>query len=341
MSNTQTIDLRTHIKNLDHISVPDFLRNPMSTGIEVIDTLINGTGPVRSQLITLDASRGSGKTTLLLQIFDSMANTLEDSRTLYISREEPAYQLKNSANRLHLTSAMEIVGDETDVYLEDVINIMDDYDIIALDSFSCLESRDVGFNDKARIKLLKQAAKEKECCVVLILHQTKGGESKGSSDIEHMVDTCISIARGDDETFGCPDVRILTVKKNRFGSCGDIILQLKRNGWDFDNPLDNAVNNEANKKEANLSPQAKKPAELKLILKFMKELEVQGKRLTLEDINCVIPEGEDDSAFGRFSRHMTFLCDQGLVLKFGDRRRGETINWELTQKGRDRVQNQK
>jgi len=160
---------------LNEIQVPEFMNMPMSTGISCINELFGGDGIIRSQVITLDAYRGSGKTTMLLQVADNMHLTNLDAKVLFVSREEPNFQLRKTAKRLNLNSSMSVIGDEVDVYLEDIVDAMDHHDLIIVDSYSCLKSNSGRMSDEGKMDIIKKAAKEKECAIILVRHQTKNG----------------------------------------------------------------------------------------------------------------------------------------------------------------------
>lgn len=304
-----------HIQSIDNISVPEWMNEYVSSGIKVLDELINGNGIIPSQVISLSASRGSGKTTLMLQYLTGIMEVNSHKRVLYISREEPSFQLKRTALRIG-AKGFDILGDEEECTVAIVIDLMKQYDIVVLDSFSCMAS-----DENESIKLLKNAAKETHCSLICILHQTKAGESRGSSSINHLVDTVIDIERGDPETFGNGNTRILKLGKNRFGQTGDLILTIERTGWDFNNPVDAKVMNEENKTENRNSPQAKKPLEMSSIMSLVKE---KG-RISFSDLNSIIPR-DDSAAIGRFARHLKELEQTSKVLKIG---RGVDASWEV------------
>jgi predicted ATP-dependent serine protease len=307
-------------QSLNSIEVPDWMHESIPSGIHVLDEFINGEGLHPGQVVTVSASRGTGKTTLLLQLLNGQAKSNPYTSVLYVSREEPAYQLKKTAQRVGVDQNIAVVGDETELTLEEFVQTIPNYKVVVLDSFSLLKA-DEFMNDGAKMKLLKDAAKKHQVAMVIVLHQTKDGNSKGSSDIEHLADTVIDIERADPETFGDDKTRILKMDKNRFGSCGQIILKLERTGWDFDNPVDESVNNDANKTEnTRNTPQAKKPKELADIMKVAME----KTRFTFSDISHLIPS-EEGAAIGRFERHLKELEKFGKVISIG---RGKDKVWE-------------
>jgi predicted ATP-dependent serine protease len=250
----------------------------------------------------------------MLQYLHGIVKTNPYKKVLYVSREEPSYQIKKTAVRVG-ASGFDLIGDEQECTLEDIAAIGKGYNIIVLDSFSCMAS-----DEKASIKMLKDSAKVTQCSIICILHQTKAGDSAGSSQINHLVDTVIDIDRGDSETFGDDKTRILKMDKNRFGACGQLILKLERDGWDFENPVDASVMNEENKSESRNSAQAKKPKELKDIMDLIKS---KG-RVAFSDLSGLIPT-DDSAAVGRFERHLKELEKYGKVLSIG---RGKDKVWE-------------
>jgi predicted ATP-dependent serine protease len=304
-----------NIQSIDRVEVPEWMNEYISSGIKVLDELINGNGIVPSQVISLSASRGSGKTTLMLQYLTGIMEVNSHKRVLYISREEPSFQLKKTANRIG-ANGFDIIGDEEDCTIANVVDLMQKYDIVVLDSFSCMAS-----DENESIKILKNAAKETHCSLICILHQTKAGVSKGSSSINHLVDSVIDIERGDPEVFGNGNTRILRLGKNRFGQTGDLILSIERDGWDFSNPIEAKSLNEENKTENRNSPQAKKPLEMSSIMNLVKE---KG-RISFSDLNSIIPR-DDSAAVGRFARHLKELEKYGKLIAIG---RGNDKVWEF------------
>ena len=296
-----------NVQGLNTIEVPDWMQETIPSGIKVMDEFINGDGPHPGQVITVSASRGTGKTTLLLQLLNGIVKNNPHISTVYVSFEEPSFQLKKTATRIGVNENIGIIGDEVDVTFNEFSALFKTYNLIVLDSFSLLK----GESDGAKMKLLKDTAKENKCTFIVVLHQTKDGSSKGSSDIEHLVDTVIDIERGEDNT------RILKMDKNRFGSIGEVSLNLTAKGWDFDNPVEAKEMNVENRS----SSQAKKPKELASIM----ELNQKFTRFTFSDLNSLIPS-DDSAAVGRFARHLKELEKYGKLIAIG---RGNDKVWEF------------
>jgi len=123
------------------------------------------------------------------------------------------------------------VCNEADV--DTISKYMEDLDVIVVDSFQGL----VKGNKKGRelekycIEKLVVRAKETECAVVLICHNTKAGGIKGSSLIIHAVDVNISIHQIKDADI---NARAIRFDKNRFGPAVDIEGFIEYSGYDFD-----------------------------------------------------------------------------------------------------------
>jgi len=148
-----------------------------------------------------------------------------------------------------------------------------------------------------------------------------------------MGDTCISIGKGDIESFG-EDVRIFEVTKNRFGGCGKLLLRMGITGYDFSRPIEETVHNDFNKGE-HKSAQQKRSGERKAILKLMWELESKNEYLTLSNLCLCIDDESDESVFGRHERHLKAMEVEGGTGHVNKVGRGRKAYWHLTDKGRD------
>ena len=328
----------TKPRRLDGNNIPENFFVRFGSGIPVIDSLINGDGFVPGQQITIDAPRGSGKTTLMLQILQGVAQTNPDLRVLYLSGEEGFNQLNYRSQKL----GVKAVECHDRLEFEEIKRYQQEYDLIVIDSFTCIEQD--GMNIESSVnrqrEVIKELTESGRACgerhfkgtTVYILQQGKNGTSRGPGTIEHMVDTVISISKCDPEVFGA-ETRCIEVKKNRFGSGGEVLMKIGRNGWDFDSVIENTSRNEESGERRN-TPQAMRGEERKLLLRFMKELEATGRYLTYADIGAVIKDDSDTAAFGRNERHLKEMEKQGLILKVG---RGKDSHWELTEASKERL----
>ena len=168
-----------------------------------------------------------GKTTFVLQMLELLNNN--NYKVGYCSSEESVAQLAMTCKRLQVKKIQ--VCNESDV--DTISKYMEDLDVIVVDSFQGL----VKGNKRGRelekycIEKLVVRAKETECAVILICHNTKAGGIKGSSLIIHAVDVNVSIHQiKDAET----NARCIRFDKNRFGPATDIECFIEYAGYDFD-----------------------------------------------------------------------------------------------------------
>lgn len=189
-------------------------------GIPEVDRILGG-GIVKGSLVLLAGEPGIGKSTLSLQI--PLSNPA--LKTLYVSGEESANQIKLRAQRLQ--------GDEANclVYCETVLeNITEEIrrqspDLVIIDSvqtmFSDLLDSSPGSVSQVRevtASLLK-VAKALNIPVILIGHITKEGSIAGPKILEHIVDVVLQFEGENKGSY-----RILRSIKNRFGATGELAV---------------------------------------------------------------------------------------------------------------------
>jgi predicted ATP-dependent serine protease len=229
----------TKFQSVSEVSIPDIYYRRMRCGNEKIDAAF-GNGILPGSSITLTARAGMGKTTFVLQLLELM--NAKGYKVGYCSSEESVAQLAMTCRRLQVKNIQ--VCNESDV---DIISkYMEDMDVIVVDSFQGLvkgnkRSRDL---EKYCIEKLIVRAKETECAIILICHNTKAGGIKGSSLIIHAVDVNISIHQiKDAET----NARCVRFDKNRFGPATDIECFIEYSGYDFDKEVIVESNNKNDK----------------------------------------------------------------------------------------------
>lgn len=214
------------IKPLDKSRIP--------TGIFEFDRVLGG-GIVRGEVILLTGEPGIGKSTLLLQ-------SLKKLRTLYISGEESAEQVKERAIRLAVPLDRFLFADTLQVegIVEGVQEMKKDIDILVIDSIQTIYTTEVesppgsvGQLREASAKLIR-LAKEHHVPILIVGHVTKEGDIAGPKTLEHMVDAVINF-EGDPVSH----YRILRAQKNRFGSTDEIgIFEMTGDGLaEVNNPL--------------------------------------------------------------------------------------------------------
>lgn len=187
-----------------------------------------GGGLVRGSMVLLGGEPGIGKSTLSLQV----ALATEGIKTLYVSGEESASQIKMRAARLGT------VSDECYIYaetlLENILSYVDEMkpDLVVIDSIQTIYSDAIessaGSVSQIRecaTRLLKMA-KESGISVIVIGHITKDGAIAGPKILEHIVDVVISFEGDNNNVY-----RLLRGIKNRFGATFEIgIFEMREEG---------------------------------------------------------------------------------------------------------------
>lgn len=216
----------TKFQPVSQVVIPEVYSRRLKSGNEKIDAMF-GDGILPGSSITLTARAGMGKTTFVLQLLENLHNN--GHKVGYCSSEESVAQLAMTCKRLQVNNIQ--VCNESDV--DTISKYMDDLDVIVIDSFQGLvkgnkRGRDL---EKYCIERLVVRAKETECAVILICHNTKAGGIKGSSLIIHAVDVNISINMIKDAEMNARSIRF---EKNRFGPANDIECFIEYSGYDFE-----------------------------------------------------------------------------------------------------------
>ena len=190
----------------------------ISTGVPELDRVLGG-GLVPASLVLVGGEPGIGKSTLLLSALRSIA---EDRRSLLVSGEESAAQIKLRAERLGGAGKVEILAEtELEVVCETLEH--ERPEVCVIDSVQTLYSASLGSAPgsvaqvrEAASRLLR-LAKENGIAVFLVGHVTKDGAVAGPRVLEHLVD-CVLQFEGDRYR----EHRILRATKNRFGSTNEL-----------------------------------------------------------------------------------------------------------------------
>jgi predicted ATP-dependent serine protease len=289
------------IKPLGEIEIPVSYFNRFGTGVAAIDNMF-GDGFIAGQVITLSSARGVGKSTALLQILEGVIKNNPDKKCLYLSGEEYIAQLAFTAKRISTPSVL--ADNITDV--DQIAQMTKDYDIIVIDSMAtltCKNSNKRNAIESYAMNTIYKAAKDNECVVIFILHQTKDGKSMGKSSIEHTCDTCIKIFNVDSEEYGELNVKAFCVDKNRFGMTKDLIVRMTSKGWDFDNPIREDYNKDKSK---NSIREEKAQTEIGKILEL--------RRFQMNDLKSI---SDDMKVLSRLSRRVNDLVKTGILKKVG------------------------
>ncbi|MEZ5883980.1 MAG: DNA repair protein RadA [Paracoccaceae bacterium] len=190
------------------------------SGMEELDRVLGG-GLVPSSAILVGGDPGIGKSTLLLQGAASFARN--GLKSLYISGEEAAAQVRMRAQRLSLADAPVQLGAETN--LRDILTTLDAErpDLVVIDSIQTMWA-DMVDSAPGSVSQVRAAchelvtfAKKRGTAVILVGHVTKEGQIAGPRVVEHMVDTVLYFEGERGHQF-----RILRAVKNRFGPADEI-----------------------------------------------------------------------------------------------------------------------
>ena len=195
-----------------------------------VDRLLGG-GLVEGSIVLLGGEPGIGKSTLSLQI----PLYCPHLKTLYVSGEESARQIKLRANRL---APPEQATDHCyilcETLLENILQHAQEVNpaLIVIDSIQTMYSHHLDSSPGSVSQIrecaarLLQYAKERNTPVILIGHITKEGSIAGPKVLEHIVDVVLQF-EGDSKN----SYRILRGIKNRFGSVAELaIFEMLQNG---------------------------------------------------------------------------------------------------------------
>jgi DNA repair protein RadA/Sms len=187
-----------------------------------------GSGLVPGSLVLIGGEPGIGKSTLILQTVLG----LNEIKTLYISGEESARQLKLRADRINSNSENCYIVCETN--LEQIfVHIQNlNPEFVIIDSIQTVFT-DAVESSPGSVSQVRECsaailkfAKETNTPVVLIGHINKEGSIAGPKVLEHIVDTVLQF-EGDQHYM----YRILRSIKNRFGSTAELgIYEMRQNG---------------------------------------------------------------------------------------------------------------
>ena len=211
---------------LRDVSAPQAER--LSCGIDELDRVLGG-GLVPGSIVLLGGSPGIGKSTLTGMALGNVA--AQGRRTLYVSGEESAAQVRMRAARLG--GAALAVPAVTETSLETVLATLEAErpDVCVIDSIQTLHAEgmtgapgSVGQVREAANAIL-EVAKRIDCAVVLVGHVTKEGAVAGPRVLEHLVD-CVLLFEGERER----SFRTLRALKNRFGATSEVGVFEMRGG---------------------------------------------------------------------------------------------------------------
>ena len=190
---------------------------PQTTGVEELDRVLGG-GLVPGSVTLLGGEPGIGKSTLLLQLAATWP-----TRTLYVSGEESAQQVRLRADRLGAIGPHLWMLAETS--LPHIVASLDTSQphLVIVDSIQSVADPDLGSAPGSVVQVrgcthrLVTEAKRRGIPMVLVGHVTKDGGLAGPRVLEHIVDTVLSF-EGDRHHA----LRLLRAVKHRFGSTNEL-----------------------------------------------------------------------------------------------------------------------
>jgi DNA repair protein RadA/Sms len=198
-------------------------------GVEELDRVLGG-GVVPGSATLIGGDPGIGKSTLILQAMDRLSD--RGHKSLYISGEESAHQIKMRGERLGAGQSQVLVVSET--ALEAIFKTLKDLQpkFVALDSIQTIYSGEMSSAPGSVSQVREVAgrlmvwAKKTDTSLFLIGHVTKEGIIAGPRVLEHMVDTVLYFEGERGHAY-----RILRAVKNRFGSTNEIgVFEMKDSG---------------------------------------------------------------------------------------------------------------
>ena len=214
-------------KQISEVEIEKITR--ISTQNSELDLVLGG-GVVEGSLVLIGGSPGIGKSTLLLKIASNFA--AQGKKTLYVSGEESASQIKMRAQRLDAVKDGLFLL--TEILLENILAEVrkNEYKILVIDSIQTLYSEKISSAPGSVSQVreitfeLMRLAKNENICVFIIGHITKDGSIAGPRILEHMVDVVLYF-EGDSSR----ELRMLRGFKNRFGSTSEVgIFEMSQNG---------------------------------------------------------------------------------------------------------------
>ena len=204
-------------------------RDRLSTGIGELDNVLGG-GIVPGSLVLLGGSPGIGKSTLTTMV---LANLHEAGRrTLYVSAEESAAQIRLRAERLCAGALGIPVIAETD--LDSVLATLEQErpEVCVIDSVQTLHTMELSSaaGSVAQVRevagALMRVAKALDIAVLLVGHVTKDGSLAGPRVLEHLVDCVLQFEGERERTY-----RTVRAVKNRFGSTNEAgVFEMRDDG---------------------------------------------------------------------------------------------------------------
>lgn len=201
----------------------------LATGIGELDRVLGG-GIVPGSLVLIGGSPGIGKSTLTTMALANLTGA--GRRTLYVSAEESAAQIKLRAERLSRAALDIPVIAETDLGTVLATLERERPEVCVIDSVQTLHAAEltgapgsVGQVREVAGEIMR-VAKRHGIAVLLVGHVTKEGALAGPRVLEHLVDCVLQFEGERERTY-----RTLRALKNRFGSTNEAgVFEMRGDG---------------------------------------------------------------------------------------------------------------
>ncbi|HLT62216.1 MAG TPA: DNA repair protein RadA, partial [Microlunatus sp.] len=190
------------------------------TGVGELDRVL-GEGLVPGAVVLLAGEPGVGKSTLLLEVAARWAKA--GRRTLYVSGEESAAQVRLRAGRTDAIADELYLAAETD--LGTVLGHIEEVQpsLLVLDSVQTVGTAEAdgspgGVSQVREVTgALVRVAKRRDMAVIIVGHVTKDGAIAGPRLLEHLVDVVLAFDGDRHSGF-----RMVRATKNRFGPADEV-----------------------------------------------------------------------------------------------------------------------
>ncbi len=190
------------------------------TGVGELDRVL-GAGVVPGAVLLLAGEPGVGKSTLLLEVAARWAKA--GRRTLYVTGEESAAQVRLRADRTDALADELYLAAETDLgtvlgHIEEVAP-----SLMVLDSVQTIGTAEADGSPGGVTQVrevtgaLVRVAKRRGMAVIIVGHVTKDGSIAGPRLLEHLVDVVLAFEGDRHSGF-----RMVRATKNRFGPADEV-----------------------------------------------------------------------------------------------------------------------
>jgi DNA repair protein RadA/Sms len=199
------------------------------TGIGELDNVLGG-GLVPGSLVLIGGAPGIGKSTLTTMALANLTGA--GRKTLYVSAEESAAQIRLRAERLEGNALAIPVIAETDLATVIATLEAERPEVCVVDSVQTIVSDTLtsAAGSVAQVRevasQIQRVAKANRTCVLLVGHVTKEGALAGPRVLEHLVDCVLQFEGERERTY-----RTVRAVKNRFGSTNEAgVFEMRDNG---------------------------------------------------------------------------------------------------------------